>query len=65
MDTASIMTHLARGTKATQMIIEGKTKEEARIALGNKVTINPYVDYDNPELVRYTGKAIYYIDEES
>lgn len=64
MDPASIMTHLARGTKATQMVIEGKTKEEARIALGNKVTINPYVDYDNPELVRYTGKAIYYIDEE-
>jgi len=64
MDATTIMSHLARGTKATQMVIEGKTKEEARIALGNKITINPYIDYGNPELVRYTGKALYYIDEE-
>lgn len=64
LDTQSIMSHLARGTKGTRMVAEGISKEKVRIALGNKVTINPYIDYSNPELVQYSGKALYYIDEE-
>lgn len=63
MDSDSILSHLARGTKATQMVVQGKTKEQARIALGNSVTIQPYIDYSNQELVKYTSNALYYFDE--
>lgn len=64
MDTKLIMTHMSRATKATQMYIEGKSKEEIKKALGNKTVINPYIDYGNPELIKLTGKALYYNDEE-
>lgn len=63
IDSSSILTHLARGTKATTMIAQGKTQEQARIALGNKVTINPYIDYSNPDLITYSSEALYYVEE--
>lgn len=63
MDVKLVMSHMARATKATQMVLEGNSKEEAKIALGNKTVINPYIDYGNPELVAYTSQALYYNDE--
>lgn len=45
------------------MIAQGKTQEQARIALGNKVTINPYIDYSNPDLITYSSEALYNVEE--
>lgn len=64
LDAVRISSHLSRATRATKLKADGLTDEEIKKAIGNKVTINPYIDYDNPDYVVLHGKSFYSIDIE-
>jgi integrase len=62
INSKEIVTHMARATKSTGLKADGKTDEQIRKVLGNKEVLDPYIDFSNPEVVVYSGKALYHFD---